>query len=92
MENQSTNQPQSQPQQIVIVQPKSVGLSLILTFFFGPFGMLYSTITGGAIMLIISLLVGVFTLGIGLFFTWPVCMIWGAIAASKSKVQVTQLK
>lgn len=65
---------------IVTRSPKSMGVSLLLTFLFGPFGMFYSTITGAIIMIIIDLIVGIFTMGIGLIITWPIKMIWAGIA------------
>jgi len=74
-ENQST-------QRIIVTSTKSVGISLILTFLFGAFGMLYSTIWGAIIMLIVSIIVATVTLGMGLFLVWPICMIWGALAAA----------
>ncbi|ULH15014.1 hypothetical protein MF271_13750 [Deinococcus sp. KNUC1210] len=67
---------------IVVVGNKSVILALILTFFFGPLGMLYSTILGGIIMLVVVLVIGIPTAGIGLFFLWPIQMIWAGVAAS----------
>lgn len=67
---------------VVVMSTKSVGISIILTLLFGPIGMFYSTIAGGIIMLIVSLIVGVATIGFGLIVTWPICVIWGAIAAS----------
>ena len=72
-----------QGQQVtVVLAPKSVGIAIILTFLFGPLGMFYSTITGAIVMMVISAVVGVLTVGFGLLLTWPVCIIWGAIAAS----------
>ncbi|MBV6506938.1 MAG: hypothetical protein ILNGONEN_02526 [Syntrophorhabdaceae bacterium] len=70
------------PQTVVTVPVKSIGVSLLLTFFFGPLGMLYSTIWGGVIMLIVSIILGLVTLGLSFFLTWPICMIWGAVAAN----------
>lgn len=70
------------PQTVVAVPVKSVGVSLLLTFFFGPLGMLYSTIWGGIIMIVVSFIVGLISLGFGLIFMWPICMIWGAVAAN----------
>jgi hypothetical protein len=67
---------------IVLYQPKSVGLALALTFFFGPLGLFYSSVIGGVVMLILSVILAATTFGVSLFFTWPACMIWGAIAAS----------
>lgn len=82
MENTNPIPPPQQPQYIIVKSNKSVGVALILTFLFGPLGMLYSTISGGIIMLVISIIVGVVTLGFGLLLTWPVCMIWAAVAAN----------
>jgi hypothetical protein len=67
---------------VVTVPTKSMGVSIILTVLFGPLGMFYSTIAGGIIMTIISLFVFLITAGIGLFLTWPICVIWGAVATS----------
>jgi len=54
----------------------------MLTIFFGPLGLLYSSVAGGLVMLVVSVVVGFLTLGIGLFVTHPICIIWGAVAAS----------
>ncbi len=77
-------------QKVVMVQSvgKSTMVAVILSFFFGPLGMFYSTVTGGIIMLIISLIVGIFTLGFGLIVTWPICVIWAALAADRQNKNV----
>jgi positive regulator of sigma E activity len=83
MSDEITNQPQVQ--QVVVnvtLPPKSMVTSLLLTFFFGSLGMLYSTIIGAVIMFIISVIVAILTLGFGLLVTQPICMIWGAIAVN----------
>lgn len=71
-------------QKIVVVQAagKSMAVAIILSILFGPLGMMYSTVKGGIIMLAISLLAAVFTLGFGLFITWPICVIWAAVATN----------
>lgn len=69
-------------QPVLVGAPKSVGLALVLTFFFGPLGLLYSSVLGGIIMLVVSVTLAAVTFGVSLFLTWPICMIWGAIAAS----------
>jgi hypothetical protein len=66
----------------VPVKDKSVGAALVLTFFFGPLGLLYASVLGAALLFVIGVIVGVLTLGLGLVFIWPVSMIWGALAAS----------
>jgi len=84
------NNQNSEPKQIIIVQSqKSMGVTILLTILFGPLGMFYSTIVGGIVMLIISVLVGIFTLGVGFLITWPICIIWAAVATNDSNKQLT---
>ena len=72
----------SQPQVVVVANPKNVGVAILLTVLLGPLGMFYSTVGGAILMLIIALIVGFLTLGIGALLTWPICIIWAALAAS----------
>lgn len=73
MSNQSMNA-------VVVVPTKSVGVGVLLSFLFGPIGMFYATIPGALIMLVVSIVVGFLTLGFGALLTWPICMIWTAVA------------
>lgn len=66
----------------VVVPTKSPGIAILLPILFGPIGMFYSTIGGAIIILLVSLVVGVLTLGLGLLVTWPICILWAALAAS----------
>lgn len=66
---------------VVVKSTKNVGIAILLTFIFGPLGMLYSTIPGAIVMGIISLVVGFLTGGVGLLVTWPICILWAAISA-----------
>ena len=75
IENQNVNV-------VVTRSPKSVGIAIALSLFFGPFGMFYSTIIGGIVMLIVKIIVAIVTFGFGLLLTWPIGVIWAAIAAS----------
>ena len=76
-------------QLLFLAQKKSIGIAFVLTFFFGPLGMFYSTVEGGIIMLIITtitVMITFFTFGFGLFLMFIVglvCIIWGMIAASE---------
>lgn len=85
MEN--TNLPQSPkteaPRIVISKSTKSMGISLVLTALFGPIGMFYSTVLGAIIMMLVYLIVGFITLGIGLLFLQPICMIWGAFAVKQ---------
>lgn len=67
---------------IQVGQAKSVALAVILALLFGPLGMLYATIPGAIAMFFINLLVGIPTLGLGLFLTIPIGAIWAGVAAS----------
>ena len=81
-------QPLNPASVIVVHETRSVGVALVLTFLFGPLGMLYSTISGAIIMIVVSVVLGVFTLGFSLLLTWPISMIWGAMAASAHNQRV----
>jgi hypothetical protein len=63
---------------------KSIGLSLVLTLFLGPFGMLYSTVPGAIIMLVLYVALGIPTLGWAIAGLHPIAMIWGAVAADRA--------
>lgn len=67
---------------------KSVGASLVLTFLFGPLGMFYSTVMGAVIMLVLYIVIGLLTLGLGLIVLHPIAMIWGAVAVSNENKKI----
>ena len=68
------------PAYVVVRPPKSVAAAILLTIFFGPLGMLYSTVPGALVMIVVSLVLGAMTAGVSLLITWPTCIIWGAMA------------
>ncbi len=70
---------------------KSVGLALMLTFLFGPFGMFYCTVSGAIVMILLwflSCIPAVLTLGFSMILTvpllWTIQLAWAAWAASDS--------
>lgn len=67
----------TQPQVVILQIQKSPMLAAVLGFFFGPLGLLYVGLVPALIMLGVNLVVGLFTLGFGLFLTWPVCAVVG---------------
>lgn len=72
-------------QQTTVIQVgshKSVAGAVLLALFFGPLGMIYSTVVGALVMLAINIVVAIATLGLGLIITAPICAIWAGIAAS----------
>ena len=56
MQSLPTSSPSQQPQRIVVVPVKSVGLAILLAVIFGPLGLLYSMVMG-AIVSLLSVLV-----------------------------------
>ena len=79
--------PGHQQQVVVHVQHprKSALVAFLLAFFFGPLGMFYSTVGGALIMLVVSVILAIFTVGFSLLLTHPICCIWAAVAASNSR-------
>jgi len=77
---------------IVLAAQKSVFAALVLTFFFGPLGMFYSTLVGALVMLPVTILISIFTLGFGAFLAWPICMIWAAVAASSHNNRILTVR
>jgi len=82
---------------VINVQEKSLVVAFILTLIFGPLGMLYSTIAGGIIMIVVYLVIlglTVITLGMAsaLFIpAWIICIVWGVIAAkNRNRTIATQ--
>ncbi len=61
---------------------KSVGAALVLTFLFGPLGLFYVSVLAACVMIMVTIFLGIITLGFGLPAAWCACMIWGGVAAS----------
>jgi hypothetical protein len=69
------------PAYVIVRPPKSVGVAILLAIFFGPLGMLYSTVPGALAMMFISFVLFFLTAGFSVFITWPICIIWSAMAS-----------
>jgi hypothetical protein len=82
--DQPTSNPASQQTVILMTKQKSVGLAFLLSFLFGPLGLLYASVSGGIIMMILGVIIGIFTLGIGLIFVWIASIIWAVVAANNA--------
>lgn len=72
-----------QPQVIIAKSPKSVGIALILTLLFGPLGLLYSTVKGGLILIVVGAVLGILTLGMAFIVVWPISIVWSYFAVKK---------
>ena len=75
---------------------KSTALAILLALFFGPLGLLYSSVTGAIVMFVLyiaSIVVGVMTFGIGLFlllFIHPICAVWAAVAVNSHNKELLE--
>jgi len=67
---------------MIVRTPKSLAVAILLALFFGPLGMLYSTIPGAIVMLILTPIIAIPTVGFGLFVTQPICIIWAAVVTN----------
>lgn len=72
-------------QRVVPVERKSVGLAFLLTLVFGPLGMLYTTVGGAIVMFIVASVLIPLTGGLAAVVIWPICMLWGCMAAGKRR-------
>lgn len=81
-------------QKVVIVNAtkKSLVASILLTLFFGPLGLIYSSVSGGIIMIIVSILLSIFTLGLGLLVSFPISIIWGILATNAHNAKISNPK
>ena len=80
--------PTHQTNVIILGKQKSVGVAFLLSFLFGPLGLLYASILGGIVM---------FILGIALFFllpivggiiAWIASIIWAIVAAKQANAKM----
>jgi len=62
--------------------PRSVRKAVLLALLFGPLGLFYVSTVSGVLMTFITLVAGFSTVGVGLLFAWPVCVVWAYIAAA----------
>ncbi len=70
---------------VIFTNKKSVFLAFILTLFFGPLGMFYSTTGGALIMIVATLLFGAISAGAAVPIMWIISIVWGMVAAASSK-------
>ena len=73
---------------IAVGKEKSMVVALILTFLFGPLGLLYATVPGALILLVLTIIIGFFTLGIGFIVGWLASMIWAVISVNSNNSKI----
>lgn len=78
---------------------KSMAAAVILTILFGPLGLLYASVTGGLVLLVIDLIaipVSFLTLGMGAVIfpiVWILSVVWAVLAVQgKDQQVITQIK
>ena len=62
---------------------KSVAGALLFTVILGPVGLLYSTVWGGVVMILLGLVVISSKLIVPIIFVWVISCIWTAAAVNK---------
>lgn len=63
---------------------KNLALSFLLTFFFGPLGLLYVSVTWALIMTVLTFIFMFVTLGLGAIIMWPINLILSLVLANKA--------
>jgi hypothetical protein len=72
-------------QRPVAIRPeKNAALAILLAFFFGPIGMLYSDVRGALVLFTVDLILFLPTLGLILLITWPIGVVWAAIGTNSN--------
>jgi hypothetical protein len=62
---------------------KSVAVALIFAVLLGPIGILYSSVLGGVIMIILGFIVISSRLIVPIILVWLVSCVWGVMAANR---------
>ncbi|HET7460125.1 MAG TPA: hypothetical protein VFJ82_02710 [Longimicrobium sp.] len=65
-------------------EPKHVRTAVLLAVFLGPLGLFYTSIAGGFFCLFLLIVLGLFTVGIGVIPVWGLSVLWAYLAASHS--------
>lgn len=60
-------------------QSKSVRLAVVLALLLGPLGLFYTSTAAALFMLFLLVVLGLFTVGIGLVPVWLLCVVWAYI-------------
>ncbi len=86
--NQNSSQPnRSAGNNVVIIGgQKSMGVAILLTFFFGPLGLLYVSVAGGLILMFVGL-IGLIIWPL-LLLPWLGSIIWAIIAVSNQNAKL----
>lgn len=62
---------------------KSVAVALLFSVFFGPVGLLYASVLGGVLLIVLSIIVLSNHFFILMSFIWLVSCVWSVVAANR---------
>jgi hypothetical protein len=68
-------------------EPKNVRTAVLLALFLGPLGLFYTSIAGGVFCTFLLIVLGLFTVGIGILPVWGVSLLWAYLAATHSHAE-----
>jgi hypothetical protein len=71
---------------------KSVAVALLFSALLGPIGVLYSSMTGGIILILMGLLILRMKLWGLAIILWILCCIWGVAAANRYNKKIVRQK
>jgi hypothetical protein len=66
-------------------EPKEVRTAVLLALFLGPLGLMYTSVGGGLFALFLMIVLGIFTVGIGLIPVWLLCVLWAWLSSSHAR-------
>ncbi len=69
---------------------KSQFVGFLLTLFFGPFGLLYSSVPMALILIVIGFLFGLMTAGLGAIVIWLISILVGFFTVSRWNEKVSR--
>jgi hypothetical protein len=68
-------------------EPIKVRTAVLWALFLGPFGLMYTSVGAGLFMLFVLIVLGLFTVGMGIIPVWALCVAWAYLAASHANAQ-----
>ena len=76
---------------VLVTSQKSVAFAFLLTFVFGPLGLLYASVPGALFMMVVAIFLGVVTFGLALIPVWLGSIIWAVVAVNRSNKRLFAL-
>jgi hypothetical protein len=64
--------------------PTNVRTAVLLALFLGPLGLFYASTGGALFCLFLMVVLGLFTVGMGVIPVWLLCILWAYLAAIHS--------